>query len=55
MVLDFLPYKIPQQPRGKIGWIRYITFAASFIFVAALFLAGTRYMQKSMSNGCRCH
>ena len=39
MVLDFLPYKIPQQPRRKIGWIRYITFVASLIFVAALFLA----------------
>ena len=38
MVLDFLPYKIPSQPRRKIGWIRYITFAASLIFVSALFL-----------------
>ena len=28
MVLDFLPYKIPQQPRKKIGWIRYAVFAA---------------------------
>ena len=39
MVLDFLPYKTPKQPRKKLGWIRYITFAASLIFVAALFLA----------------
>ena len=39
MVLDFLPYKVPKEPRRKIGWIRYITFAASLIFVAALFLA----------------
>lgn len=38
MILDFLPYKTPRQPRKKIGWIRYITFAASLIFVAALFL-----------------
>ena len=38
-VLDFLPYKTPRQPRKSIGWIRYITFAASLIFVAALFLA----------------
>ena len=37
MVLDFLPYKVPQEPRRKIGWIRYITFSASLIFVAALF------------------
>ena len=39
MVLDFLPYKVPQEPRRKIGWIRYVTFAASIAFVAALFLA----------------
>ncbi len=38
MVLDFLPYKTPSHPRRKIGWIRYITFAASLIFVSALFL-----------------
>ena len=23
MVLDFLPYKVPKEPRKKIGWIRY--------------------------------
>ena len=39
MVLDFLPYKTPERPRRRIGWIRYITFAASLIFVSALFLA----------------
>lgn len=33
MVLDFLPYKVPQTPRKKIGWIRYITFIASLVFV----------------------
>lgn len=38
MVLDFLPYKIPQKPRKKIGFIRYITFFASLLFVASLFL-----------------
>lgn len=38
MVLDFLPYKVPKQPRKRIDWIRYLTFAASLIFVAALFL-----------------
>ena len=48
MVLDFLPYKVPQQPRKKIGWIRYITFAASLIFVAALFLAHVGNMEKIM-------
>lgn len=38
MILGFLPYKTPCQPRKKIGWIRYVTFASSLIFVAALFL-----------------
>ena len=48
MILDFLPYKTPRQPRKKIGWIRYITFAASLIFVAALFLAGAGKMEQIM-------
>lgn len=48
MILDFLPYKIPRQPRKKIGWIRYITFAVSFLFVAALFLAHVGNMEKIM-------
>ncbi len=39
MVLDFLPYKTPQKPRKQIGFIKYITFAASLIFVSALFLS----------------
>lgn len=38
MALDFLPYKVPRGPRRRIGWIRYLTFAASLLFVAALFL-----------------
>jgi len=48
MILDFLPYKIPQEPRKKIGWIRYIVFAASFIFVTALFLAHVGNLGKIM-------
>lgn len=48
MLLDFLPYKIPRQPRRKIGWIRYITFAASLIFVAALFLAKVGNIERIM-------
>jgi len=48
MILDLLPYKIPQQPRKKWGWIRYITFAASFIFVSALFLAQVKNMERIM-------
>ena len=38
MVLDFLPYKRPQSPRKPWGWLRYVTFAASLLFVGALFL-----------------
>ena len=35
MVLDFLPYRVPVAPRKQIGWIRYITFSGSLIFVSA--------------------
>lgn len=48
MVLDFLPYKVPETPRKKIGWIRYITFAVSLIFVSALFLAHIGNMERIM-------
>ena len=48
MVLDFLPYKTPQAPRKKIGWIRYITFAASLAFVGALFLEKAGNMERIM-------
>ena len=48
MILDFLPYKVPQQPRKNIGWIRYITFTISFIFVASLFLAKVGHIEKVM-------
>lgn len=48
MILDLLPYKEPQQSRKKWGWIRYITFTISFIFVSALFLAQVKNMEKIM-------
>ena len=48
MVLDFLPYKVPAHPRKKIGWIRYITFALSLIFVSALFLAKVGNIERIM-------
>lgn len=48
MVLDLLPYKIPRQPRKKWGWIRYLTFALSFVFVSALFLARVNHMERIM-------
>jgi ferredoxin-type protein NapH len=48
MVLDFLPYKVSEKPRKKIGWIRYITFAVSLVFVSLLFLAHVGNIEKIM-------
>ena len=48
MILDLLPYKVPQQPRKKLGFIRYMTFAASLLFVAALFLFRAKNMERIM-------
>lgn len=48
MVLDFLPYKVPQQPRKKLGFIRYITFLLSLAFVAGLFLFRAGDMERIM-------
>ena len=48
MVLDFLPYKTPDKPRKKLGFIRYITFAASLVFVAGLFLAKVGNIERIM-------
>ena len=40
MILDLLPYKRPQGPRKRIGFIRYIVFALSLALVVTLFLIG---------------
>ena len=49
MVLDFLPYRVPAQPRKKkLGWIRYAVFAAALLFVAALFLAHVGNIEEIM-------
>ena len=48
MVLDFLPWKTPSAPRRKFGWIRYVAFAASLLFVVALFLAHVAGIEKIM-------
>lgn len=48
MVLDFLPYKIPARPRKKIGFVRYVMFAASLAFVAALFLFKAGNLERIM-------
>ena len=50
MILDLLPYKSPNkngvQERKKIGFIRYIVFVASLIFVGALFIFGVADAEK---------
>lgn len=38
MLLERLPYPTPRQPRKRIGFIRYIVFSASLLFVGALFV-----------------
>ena len=48
MVLDFLPYKEPNEPRRNLGWIRYITFAVSLIFVSGLFIAKVGNIERIM-------
>ena len=59
MALDFLPFEVPGKPenerergerwsRRNIGWMRYVMFAISLIFVAALFLAHVGNIEKIM-------
>lgn len=48
MILDLLPYKIPQRPDRKWGRIRYVTFLLSFVFVSALFLTHAGNMEQIM-------
>lgn len=49
MILDLLPYKIPQKPRIKnISFIRYIVFISSFSFVGIVFLLKVGNIQNIM-------
>ena len=48
MVLDFLPYKTRALPRKSIGWIRFLTFALSFLFVSTLFLLKVGNLERIM-------
>src|SRR5574344_1101079 len=48
MVLDFLPYKHPKVPRRKLGFIRYITFSISLLFVTALFFFHVGNLERIM-------
>lgn len=38
MILDLLPYKVPQNPRKNFGYIRYILFLVILCFVSGLFI-----------------
>ena len=48
MILDFLPYKTSEKPRKKIGWIRYIVFGVSLLFVLALFFVHVGNIERIM-------
>ena len=48
MVLDLLPFKQPKSDRINIGYIRYIVFALSLIFVGALFIFNVPNLEKVM-------
>lgn len=48
MILDFLPYKTPKMPRKKLGFIRYITFSVSLIFVLLLFFCHVGNIERIM-------
>lgn len=48
MVLDLLPFKTPSRSRKKIGYIRYIVFVCSFLFVGAMFALHVPNLERIM-------
>lgn len=48
MVLDLLPYKVPQQPRKRWGAVRYAAFVLSVVLVASLFLLRVGHLERIM-------
>ena len=48
MVLDLLPYKTPQGPRRRLGFLRYIAFGLSLAFVGALLLRHAANIERIM-------
>ena len=48
MILDLLPYKVPKEPRKKFGFIRYIVFTCSLLFVGFLFLFDFQNLDRIM-------
>ena len=56
MVLDLLPFKVPQKPRKeKLGTLRYVMFALSFALVSALFLMKFSNLERIMFSLLRVH
>ena len=48
MVLDFLPFKTPASGRKPWGFVRFLVFAGSLVFVGALFLLKISDLQTLM-------
>lgn len=48
MILDLLPYKEPAKPRKPWGYLRYIVFLLSFLFVGALFVLQIPNLERIM-------
>ena len=48
MILDLLPFKAPAAPRKRFGFVRYIAFVLSFVFVASLFLLQVGNLERIM-------
>ena len=48
MILDLLPFKTPASSRRKWGFIRYIVFVGSLIFVSSLFLLHAQNIEQIM-------
>lgn len=48
MILDLLPYRQPKGERKQIGWIRYVMFLVSLLFVSSLFLLRVKNLERIM-------
>ncbi|AGX42995.1 putative electron transport protein YccM [Clostridium saccharobutylicum] len=48
MILDLLPYKIPQYSRKKLGFIKYVLFILSLTFVGTVFFLRIPNLEKVM-------
>ena len=46
MILDLLPFKTPKNNRKKFGFIKYIVFTLSLIFVSLLFILKAKNINK---------